>query len=213
LTWRSDFAQGSAFQRLLQVVAPSGHGSATRLGATTLQDDDFDPYRDWPDTRARDAVVTPKGARFKRVAIALAIPLAAFLVMIKLLGPQSESAPVESFRPPVPTPAVQETISSARSAGAEDRSYAVEITALDGLPPDAAPGTPLEIWVTWEPPLTKEIRVQKLIQQAHVQKIIPNVIPEGPATALLRIPKRDVADMLYGDRFGRLSAIVLPDSN
>ena len=183
------------------------------LEATTLQDDDFDPYREWSGPRERDVVITPRRARLKRVAIALALPVAAFLVMIKLLGPQSEMAPVETFRPPVSTPAVQETSSNAPSAGTGFRSYALEITALDGLPPDASPGTPLEIWVTWEPPVTKEIRVQRLIPEAHVQKIIPNVVPEGPATALLRIPKHAISDMLYGDRFGRLSAIVLPSPN
>jgi hypothetical protein len=201
---------GGLLQRFLQVVAPSGHGSATGLKATALQDD-FDPYRDWPEARTSEVVVTSKHGRLKRAALALGIPVAAFLIMLKLLAPQSEMSPVETFEPPVTTPQPgPEAASNVPLPAAGLRSYALEITALDGLPPDAAPGTALQIWVTWEPPITRSIRVQKLIPEAYVQKIIPNIVPEGPATAMLRIPKRDVADMLYGDRFGRLSAIVLP---
>jgi hypothetical protein len=202
------------FQRFLQVVAPSGHGSATGLEATTSQDDDFNPYGEWPGARAPDVIVTRRRGRFKRVAIAFALPLAAFFVMMKLLTPQSEVAPVETFEPPITTPEpTPEPNSPMPSAATGFRSYALEITALDGLPPNASPGTALEIWVTWEPPVTRSIRVQKLIPRVYVQKIIPNIVPEGPATAMLRIPKDDVADVLYGDRFGRLSAIVLPNTN
>jgi len=174
-----------------------------------LQDDDFDPYRDWPNARARDVVVTSKAARLKRVAIAVAIPLTAFLVVIKLFAPQAEVASVEPFDSPVPTPQQQETPSSVLPATGSFRSYALEITELDGLPPDASPGTALEIWVTWEPPITRRIRVQRLIQHARVERIIPNIVPEGPATVLLSIPRRDIADIFYGDRFGQLSAAVL----
>jgi hypothetical protein len=205
LTWRS-----TALRRVLQVVAPSGHGSATRLQATTLQDDGFDPYGDWSNARTRDVVVTSKAARLKRAAIAIAIPLTAFLVVIKLFAPQAEVATVEPFKPPVATPQQQETPSNVVPATDRFRSYALEITELDGLPPDASPGTALEIWVTWEPPITRRIRVQRLIQQARVERIIPNIVPEGPATVLLSIPRRDIADMFYGDRFGQLSAAILP---
>jgi hypothetical protein len=204
VTWPSN-----AFRKFLQVVAPSGHGSATRLQAATLQDDDFDPYRDWPNARAREVVVTSKAARLKRATIAVAIPLTAFLVVIKLFAPQTEVGTVEPFDSPVSTPRQQKPPPAVPPAGDGFRSYALEITELDGLPPDASPGTALEIWVTWEPPITRRIRVQRLIQQARVEKIIPNIVPEGPATVLLSIPRRDVADMFYGDRFGQLSAAVL----
>jgi hypothetical protein len=174
-----------------------------------LQDDDFDPYRDWPNARARDEAVTSKAARLKRAAIALVIPLAALLVVIKLFAPQTEVATVEPIDSPVPTPQQQEEPSNVLPATGGVRSYALEITELDGLPPDASPGTALEIWVTWEPPITRRIQVQRLIQQAQVERIIPNIVPEAPATVLLSIPRRDIADMFYGDRFGQLSAAVL----
>jgi hypothetical protein len=208
LTWPSN-----SFRKFLQVVAPSGHGSATRLQATTLQDDDFDPFGDWSNAGAREVVVTSKATRLKRAAIAVAIPVTAFLVVIKLFAPQTEVATVEPFDASVPTPHQQETSSNVPPATAGFRSYALEITELDGLPPDASPGTALEIWVTWEPPITRRIRVQRLIKQAQVERIIPNIVPEGPATVLLSIPKRDIADMFYGDRFGQLSAAVLPTHN
>lgn len=179
-------------------------------GATALRDS-VDPYRDWPDAPARDAGARPRSDRLKRLAIAVAIPMAAFLVVIRLMAPPTDVQPVRPFDPPTPTPqAAQDVVSDATSGGDEWRSYALEITELDGLAPDAPPGALLEIWVTWEPPVTRRVRMQKLIREARLEKIIPNIVPEGPATALLSIRSRDIADIMYGDRFGELSAAILP---
>lgn len=88
------------------------------------------------------------------------------------------------------------------------RSYAVGLHDLTGFPPDAAPGARLELWVTWEPPLTEEPRLQKLIGDALLERTIPGSIPEAPVTILLSVPEGRVDDLIYADRFGKLSVAV-----
>ena len=87
------------------------------------------------------------------------------------------------------------------------RTYAVGLHELAGLSPDSPPGTELELFVTWEPPVTRTPRVQLLVKDVRLERLIPPVLPEGPTTALLSLPTRDVPDLLYGDRFGQLSAV------
>ncbi|MGH2786563.1 MAG: hypothetical protein ACRDJV_01470 [Actinomycetota bacterium] len=199
------------FRRFLQAVAHSGPGIATgKRGAAAMQDD-FDPYREWPGARDREVVPAPRARRLKRWAAAVAIPLVVFLVILRLMSGQPEEQAVEAFEPPPATPMpVRGAASGEETTGAGYRSYALEVTELDGLPPDAPPGTFLEVWVTWEPPLTRRIKIQKLIPRARLEKIIPNIVPEAPATALLSVPRAGVVDLMYGDRFGRLGVTVLP---
>jgi hypothetical protein len=89
------------------------------------------------------------------------------------------------------------------------RSYAVGLHDLAGFPPDAAPGARLELWVTWEPPLTEEPRLQKLIGDVVLERTIPGSVPEAPVTVLLSVPAERVGDLIYADGFGRLS-VALP---
>jgi hypothetical protein len=58
--------------------------------------------------------------------------------------------------------------------------------------------------------VTKEPRVQRLLIDVVLDEVIPPVVPEAPATAILSIPTKAVPDLLYGDRYGALSAIMLP---
>jgi hypothetical protein len=90
------------------------------------------------------------------------------------------------------------------------RGYALAVPELKGLPGGAAPGTRLELWVAWDPPVTKEPRVQRLLKDVILDEIIPPVVPEAPATAILSVPAKSVPDLLYGDRYGALSATMLP---
>lgn len=89
------------------------------------------------------------------------------------------------------------------------RSYAVGLHELQGLPPDAAPGTPFELWVTWEPPATEEPRLARLIGDVVLERVIPGTAPEAPVTILLSVPAERTGDLIYADTFGRLS-VVLP---
>jgi hypothetical protein len=112
-------------------------------------------------------------------------------------GPSGLSAPA----PP--------TAAAPSPAGTTRRSYAVGLGDLDGLPPDAAPGQALELWVTWEPPVTRGPRLQRLIGDVVLERIIPGAVPEGPVTVLLSVPAARVGDLIYAERYGRLS-VVLP---
>lgn len=88
------------------------------------------------------------------------------------------------------------------------RSYAIGLHDLAGLPPDAAPGAQLELWVTWEPPVTKEPRLQRLISDVVLERTIPGPVPEAPVTVLLSVPENRVSDLIYADGYGRLSVVV-----
>jgi hypothetical protein len=88
------------------------------------------------------------------------------------------------------------------------RDYAVALPELAGLPEDAQPGTPMELWVAWEPPVTKHPRIQRLATGVTLARIIPPVTPDGAPAALLRIPKAQIPSVLYGDRYGVMSAVL-----
>lgn len=103
--------------------------------------------------------------------------------------------------------------SAARASVALDsgrRSYAIGLQELRGLPPDAAPGTAFELWVTWEPPVTKEPRLHRLIGDVVLERVIPGAVPEAPITALVSVPADRTGDLIYADTFGGLN-VVLPD--
>jgi hypothetical protein len=87
-------------------------------------------------------------------------------------------------------------------------SYALLESDVTGLPPDAQPGTQMQLWVSWAPPVTKARRLQLLLRDVVLEKIIPGITPEAPATILLSLRAKDVPDMLWADRYGELSIVV-----
>ena len=88
------------------------------------------------------------------------------------------------------------------------RSYALSLDDLRGLSPNAAPGTRLELWVTYEPPVTKRVRNQLLIRDAVLDRIVPALDPLGPDTALLLVRNKDIPKLITAERFGSPSASV-----
>jgi len=86
-------------------------------------------------------------------------------------------------------------------------SYAFLMPELEGLPPTISSGTEIEIWATWEPPVTKRPKVQRLIPRATVSKVIPSIEP-GPPTVVLELERRFLPDIMFGDRFGALSVVL-----
>ena len=125
-------------------------------------------------------------------------------------------APAASPSVPVPTPSGPAASPTGSVDGvatvpaADRRSYASGLQDLPGLPPDAAPGARLELWVTWEPPVTREPRLQKLIGDVVLDRTIPGSVPEAPVTVLVSIPADRTGDLIYADGYGRLS-VVLPE--
>lgn len=90
------------------------------------------------------------------------------------------------------------------------RAYAVPLPELQGLAPNTPAGTFLELWATWDRPLTDEPRLQRLIERVLLEQIAPAVTPQAPDVVMLRVRPRDLGDLLWADQYGRLSAVVLP---
>lgn len=90
-------------------------------------------------------------------------------------------------------------------------SYAFLLPELEGLSPTIVPGTEIEIWATWEPPVTKRLKVQLLIPKATVAKVIPSIEP-GPPTVMLELERRHIPDILFGDKFGDLSVVLASET-
>jgi hypothetical protein len=112
---------------------------------------------------------------------------------------------------PVPSPTLSsEESSSSRSSALQSRTriYAVSLPELSGLPADAKAGTALELWVAWEPPVTRRPRIQRLATGVSLARIVLPVVPDGSPAALLRIPVKEMPSVLYGDRYGALSAVI-----
>ena len=113
-----------------------------------------------------------------------------------------QSTDVPSSAQPVPE--------SAGPGSAGLRAYALPLVELQGLPPDVSPGTQVELWVAWDPPVTEKARVQKLFGGAQVGRVIPPTVAEAPTTVELLVPVTEFPELLFADRHGALSAAVLP---
>lgn len=87
--------------------------------------------------------------------------------------------------------------------------YSIGAHDLQGLPPDAHPGQRLQMWVSWEPPIVEEPEVHMLIPEVTLTKLIPPVTPEGPVTALLSLKRKHVERLVWGNRYGRLSVVLV----
>ena len=83
--------------------------------------------------------------------------------------------------------------------------YAIALAELDGMSPDIVPGTPIDVWVTWDPPITRAPKVQRLLREVEVARVVPPVTPEGPEVVILRVGADRVPRLIYGDRYGALT--------
>jgi hypothetical protein len=132
-------------------------------------------------------------------------------------APHSGSAPADPSSPGVQSSAdstnEQATSSSevnpSLSPTPAVRGYALPVAELAGLPADAPPGTELELWVTWDPPVTDRPRLQRLIPQVVLEKIAPAMTSNGPDAAILLVPERKLPDLVYADRYGAISVAML----
>lgn len=95
------------------------------------------------------------------------------------------------------------------SAAPNTRTYALSTSEISGLPADATPGTRLEVWVAWDRPITRTPKIQRLLDEVILERLVPPVTPDGPTSAILQVKNSQVADLLYGDRWGSLSVVVL----
>jgi len=146
------------------------------------------------------------------VAAALITCAAAVMWVVQGARPSQDPIPAPAGRagdlgpsPPPSTAAPSLTIPTT-TAGLV--SYAIPTTELQGLPPDLAYGTRLDLWVAWQPPITKRTELQPLLRGVLLEKIVPPLLPDGPHSAILKVDPDEISDLIWGDRFGALSAVV-----
>lgn len=123
---------------------------------------------------------------------------------VEMAGVATPIASPVSAQSMQPTP----TLASAAPAGST-RRYAVALTELRGLPADAPSGTQLEMWVIWDRPVTSRPKMQRLIPLVTLERIAPPIAEGAPSVALLQVRPRDIPDLLWGDRYGTLSVVLL----
>jgi hypothetical protein len=142
------------------------------------------------------------------VALGIAVLVTGLGVTTLLLDEHTASA-----RPERDRDAAKAIASGSGAPSATDlTSYAFLLPELEGLPATTSPGTEIEIWATWEPPVTKRLKVQRLIPKATVSKILPSIEP-GPPTVVLELERRFIPDIVFGDRFGALSVVLASELN
>lgn len=105
----------------------------------------------------------------------------------------------------------QEPAGQVETAAADGsrRAYALPLARISGLPSIAQPGTMLDLWALWEPPVTEKVNAQLLIREVVLEGIVPAVTPHGPETAILLVPKNRISDLIYADRFSQMSAALI----
>lgn len=84
-------------------------------------------------------------------------------------------------------------------------SYAIARRDIEGLSPSTPPGSRVSIWVWWPPKRNVRARVELVTDAAVVDSIVPPLIPNAPDTALLLVPRAELAELARADRRGSLS--------
>ena len=148
------------------------------------------------------------------VAAALIACAAAVMWVVQGARPSRDSIPAAAGHAedldPSPHPSTTAASVTIPPTTADLVSYAIPTTELQGLPPDLAFGTRLDLWVAWQPPITKRTELQPLLQGVLLEKIVPPLLPDGPHSAILKVDPDEISDLIWGDRFGALSAVVPP---
>ena len=98
-------------------------------------------------------------------------------------------------------------MSAGDEVGARLYTYAIPIVELQGLSPDAAPGTRLDRWIAWQPSGMDQPDARPLLEGVTLERIGPPLLPEGPHAAVLQVPMRGARRLVWGHRFGSLSVL------
>ena len=86
--------------------------------------------------------------------------------------------------------------------------YWVDVAEISGLSPQTPVGTTIDLWVAWDPPLTKQPEIRHLLDGVVVQEIAPPISASDPTGVLLSIDRKDRDALLWADRYGSLSATI-----
>lgn len=113
-----------------------------------------------------------------------------------------------------PAPAISPTnVADAEDLNAlegERVAYSIGLDEIAGLSPVEAPGSIAELWVTWDRPLTRVPKLQRIVHDAVLARIDPPISSDGPTVATFLVSRKGVERLLWADRYGSLSAIVIP---
>lgn len=157
----------------------------------------------------------------KRLRLAAAAGIAALIgtLIVSPTSPKSSStsgldaigAPESKIAlPAVATPEAYPTSSAGPPAG-QRSAYYMTFDELDGLPSDIPPWTRIELWVSWDPPITDEPVVHLLNDDAFVEAILAPLVEGGSYVVKLSIRDKHRADLVYADRYGSLN-VTFPEN-
>lgn len=176
---------------LLQVATRGGSGSAARTLGGGL------------------AGIT---RRVKRSGLALAAVLfLAYLGWDMLSGmsvtPASRGS--RSFEPiPTGSPTSTPLSDVDHSTQADRVAYSIDLSDIAGLSPTTVPGSAVELWVTWDRPLTRSPKLQRVVRNAVLERVNPPVTPDGPTVATFLVSRNEIDGLLWADSYGALSATI-----
>ena len=132
-------------------------------------------------------------------AITLALGVAAAGLYLLIVAPARHSAQ----EPPDATRDISQRRDIRRNPSLV--SYAIALPDIEGLSTSTPPGAHVSIWASWPPEGGVQARVQLLTEAAIVDSIIPPLISNAPDTALLLVPRAELAALARADRRGLLS--------
>jgi hypothetical protein len=85
-------------------------------------------------------------------------------------------------------------------------AYSLDLEDIAGLSPTTTPGTAVELWATWSPPITKSPRLQRVVRDAILERVSLPITPDGPIVATFLVEEREIDELLWADRYGEISA-------
>ncbi len=160
--------------------------------------------------------------RNRRLAIASVAAAVGGVSLVSIVFPKPRAAAVASYESPSPTIGLTPNASPSSSGSdsgyyndtvAQDphrRTYALPLVELTGLSATSEPGSVFELWVAWDPSITEGPHVERLLERVRLESIISPPVPEGPYMVLISVKRNQVGDLIWGDTFGQLSAVMLP---
>lgn len=173
---------------VLQVATRSGSGSAAR---------------------ALGGGLAGIPSRTKRLALASGVFLFVIYLgwdMLAGMTGGAGAAPVAPIASGSPTASPSPVPTTSRPTGRA--GYWVDIAEVSGLSPQTPIGTSLDLWVAWDPPLTKQPEIRHLLDDVVVEQIAQPITAGDPTGVLLSLDRQDRDALLWADRYGSLSATI-----
>jgi hypothetical protein len=119
--------------------------------------------------------------------------------------PSGESSPQVA----VPTPSAEAP--NLPGSGRPERLYSIPLYRLNGLSPSTQPGTGLEVWVSWSGKVLDDPKLQRLIPRVLLESIESGPSPEAPSIVTLRVPDKQIPNLIWAELFGEIAIATRPD--